>query len=61
MDKGVADVSIMVDAARETTEAREGALREQVNASLSKIRAYARDMEVRVFVWRVFQFVSSVV
>jgi len=42
----VSDVNLMVEAARETTEAREGALREQINASLSTIRAYARDMEV---------------
>eukprot|EP00967_Tisochrysis_lutea_P096030 scaffold140417_cov18-Tisochrysis_lutea.AAC.1 len=46
VDKGVADVSLMVESARETTHERENALREQVNESLAKIRAYARDMEV---------------
>ncbi|KAF5829797.1 hypothetical protein DUNSADRAFT_15479 [Dunaliella salina] len=45
VDKGVADVGLMVESARETTQEREGALREQVNESLAKIRAYARDME----------------
>lgn len=46
IDRGVADLGSMVDAARAATEGREGALREQVNAALARIRAYARDMEV---------------
>lgn len=44
--QGVADVAAMVEAARRSTEDREAALREQINAALQKIRAYARDMEV---------------
>jgi hypothetical protein len=37
----------MVENAKRLTEDREASLREQINAALSKIRAYARDMEVR--------------
>ncbi len=47
IDKGVAEVAMMVDGAKRATEDREAALREQINSALQKIRAYARDMEVR--------------
>ena len=40
-------MAALVDGARRATEDREAALREQINTALQKIRAYARDMEVR--------------
>lgn len=45
LDKGMADVAAVVEGAKRGTEDREAALREQINAALAKIRAYARDME----------------
>jgi hypothetical protein len=39
----------MVENAKRLTEDREASLREQINAALTKIRAYARDMEVSAF------------
>ncbi len=36
---------MLVDSAKRATEDREAGLREQINAALQKIRAYARDME----------------
>jgi hypothetical protein len=36
-----------VAAARDSTEQREAALREGVGAALKRLRAYARDIEVR--------------
>lgn len=40
-------VAAVVDSARVSHEDREASLRQQINAALQKIRAYARDMEVR--------------
>lgn len=45
IDKGVADLAVMIETARRATEDREAALRDQINQALQKIRAYARDME----------------
>lgn len=36
---------MLMEAARHASEDREAGLREQINAALQKIRAYARDME----------------
>ena len=36
------------ETARRTGEEREALLRDQINTALQKIRAYARDMEVRM-------------
>jgi len=44
---GLSKVASAVTAAHATVEAREGDLRSEINAALAKMRAYARDMEVR--------------
>lgn len=46
IDSGLLAVASAVADAKSVTEEREAALREQINAALKKMRAYARDMEV---------------
>jgi hypothetical protein len=43
----VTKVASAVSAGYSSVEAREGELRTEINAALAKMRAYARDMEVR--------------
>lgn len=43
---GLTRVALAVSAGHSSVEMREGELRSEINAALSKIRAYARDMEV---------------
>ncbi len=45
VNKAVTDLAGVMESARQTTDQREAALREQINAALQKVRAYARDME----------------
>uniref|UniRef100_A0A7R9V3G3 Uncharacterized protein n=1 Tax=Chlamydomonas euryale TaxID=1486919 RepID=A0A7R9V3G3_9CHLO len=45
IDKGVTELARVLDDARRNSDERESNLREQINAALSKVRAYARDME----------------
>ena len=44
---GLVKVASAVSAGYSSVEAREVELRTEVNAALAKMRAYARDMEVR--------------
>jgi hypothetical protein len=44
---GLSQLSSAVAAGRLAVEGREAELREEINAALRKMRAYARDMEVR--------------
>lgn len=44
---GLSEVSAAVAAGRLAVEGREAELRNEINAALRKMRAYARDMEVR--------------
>jgi hypothetical protein len=44
---GLTRVAGAVSAGYSSVEMREGELRSEINAALSKVRAYARDMEVR--------------
>jgi hypothetical protein len=50
---GLSQLSSAVAAGRLAVEGREAELREEINAALRKMRAYARDMEVRQGLGRV--------